>query len=187
MLHFHSLEELEFQATWVTIGMFDGVHRGHQAILESLVQEAHAAGRPAAVVTFFPHPSVALRGTQEPLYLTTPEERAGLLGKMGVDRVITLEFNRQLAAMSAEDFMKRLRDRLGIEELWVGNDFALGRNRQGDIPTLRKLGESLGYRVRVISDPGGDPAAYQNYDVWLTDAAPQPLHAHADDQVDEPY
>ncbi len=158
MLHFHSLDGLELHHTWATIGMFDGVHRGHQSILSLLVQEAHAAGSLAVVITFFPHPAVVLRGVQEPIYLTTSEERAELMGRLGVDVVVTLTFDQQLAAMSAEEFMRRASASLGLRRLLVGFDFALGRNRQGDIPTLRHLGEELGYGVQVIPEVSVDSA-----------------------------
>src|SRR5512142_1673564 len=107
MEHLHSFEEAALQGAWATIGTFDGVHRGHQAILGPLVQQAHAAGSPAVVVTFSPHPVVVLRGVDEPICLTTPDERADLLGALGVDVVITLTFDKALAALSAEDFMQR--------------------------------------------------------------------------------
>jgi len=152
MLHFHSLEGLDLHHTWATIGMFDGVHRGHQAILAPLVQKAHAAGDLAAVVTFYPHPMVVLRGVKESLYLTTPEERADLLGELGIDAVITLNFDHQLAAMRAEEFMQKMSEGLNLRQLWVGSDFALGRNRQGDILALRQIGEELGYSVHVTPD-----------------------------------
>ena len=152
MLHFHSLEGLELHNTWATIGMFDGVHVGHQSILAPLAQDAHAADCQAAVLTFFPHPVEVLRGTQEALYLTTPEERAEQMGRLGIDTVITLAFTRELAATSAGAFIQKLCDHLGMRQLWVGSDFALGRDRQGDIPTLRRLGEELGYSVKVISE-----------------------------------
>lgn len=152
MRHFHSLEEVELKNAWATIGAFDGVHRGHQAILAPLVAEAHAAGCPAVVVTFFPHPAVVLRSVHNPHYLSTPDERAALLGELGIDAVITLAFTSELAALTAPEFMHLLKGHLGLRQLWVGYDFALGRNRQGDIPTLRRLGEEMGYSVRVIPE-----------------------------------
>ena len=152
MRHFHSLEEVELKNAWATIGAFDGVHRGHQAILAPLIKEAHAAGCPAVVVTFFPHPAVVLRGARSAHYLTTPDERAALLGQVGIDAVVTLAFNPEMAALSAQQFMQLMKYHLGLRQLWVGYDFALGRNRQGDIPTLRRLGEELGYSVRVIAE-----------------------------------
>lgn len=158
MLHFRSLDEVKqsapgavsIQNAWATIGSFDGVHRGHQAILTAMAAEAHAAGAPAGVVTFHPHPAVVLRGSGEPFYLTTPDERARLLQELGLDFVLTLTFDRALANLSAEEFMQEISSAVKLRQLWVGDDFALGRNRQGDIPTLRQIGEQLGYSVRVI-------------------------------------
>ncbi len=150
MQHYRSLRGLHLQGAWLTIGAFDGVHLGHRAIIEPFVAEAHAAGAPAVVLTFYPHPSVVLRRQRKPFYLSTPEEKAELLGALGVDVVITHRFNRQVAALSARAFMERLQTHLGLRMLWVGYDFALGRNREGDIPTLRRLGETLGYQVRVV-------------------------------------
>jgi riboflavin kinase/FMN adenylyltransferase len=150
--HFHTFDEAHLSGAWATIGVFDGVHRGHQAILKPLVEQAHAAGAPAVVVTFFPHPVVVLRGISEPVYLTTPDERAQLLEELGVDAVVTLTFDRALAGLSAEEFMRQMRAALGLRQLWVGSDFALGRNRQGDVPTLRALGEQLGYQLHVTGE-----------------------------------
>lgn len=152
MEHLHSFEETALQAAWATIGTYDGVHRGHQAILAPMVQAAHTAGSPAVVVTFHPHPAAVLRGITEPMCLTTPDERAHLLGELGVDVVLTLTFDRALAGLTAKEFMQRLSERLGLRQLWVGSDFVLGRNRQGDIPTLRAIGEELGYTVQVTDE-----------------------------------
>jgi riboflavin kinase/FMN adenylyltransferase len=151
MQHLYSLENLHLKSTWVTIGAFDGVHRGHQALIRPLVEAAHQAGREVVVVTFFPHPVVVLRGLKGPFYLNSPEERAELLGELGVDYVVTLNFTRQVAALSAREFIELIAAHLGLERLWVGYDFALGRNRQGDIPTLRELGKEFGYQVEVVS------------------------------------
>lgn len=166
MIQFASFAEAHLDNAWATIGMFDGVHRGHQAILTPLVEQAHAAGDPAAVVTFFPHPVEVLRGVSGPLYLTTPDERARLIGQLGFEAVITLTFDRALAGLTAEAFMQQMSAALGLRQLWVGSDFALGRNRQGDLPTLRALGEKLGYALNVIPDVrngnGGIPAGGMN-------------------------
>jgi riboflavin kinase/FMN adenylyltransferase len=156
MEHLHSFDETDLKEAWITIGTFDGVHRGHQAILVPMVQAAHAAGSLAAVVTFTPHPVVVLRGLEEPICLTSPDERARLLGELGVDVVLTLTFDRALAALTAQEFMQRLSERMGLRQLWVGNDFALGRNRQGDIPTLREIGKELGYKVHVTEEVAVD-------------------------------
>ena len=150
MQHYRSLDGVHLQGAWLTIGAFDGVHVGHQAIIEPFVAQAHAAGAPAVVLTFFPHPEVVLQRRRRPFYLSTPEEKADLLGSLGVDVVITHRFNRRVAALSARAFMERLKAHLDLRMLWVGYDFALGRNREGDIPTLKRLGEELGYRVHVV-------------------------------------
>jgi riboflavin kinase / FMN adenylyltransferase len=151
MQHLYSLENLHLKSTWVTIGAFDGVHLGHQALIRPLVEAAHQAGREVVVLTFFPHPVVVLRGLQGPFYLNSPEERAELLGELGVDYVITLNFTRQVAALSAREFIQLIAAQLGLECLWIGYDFALGRNRQGDIPTLKKLGQEFDYKVEVVT------------------------------------
>ncbi len=150
MQHFASLDDACLDGTWLTIGSFDGVHRGHRAILRKLVAGAHAAGAPAAVLTFHPHPATVLRGRSGPFYLTTPAERAELLAGLGVDVVITQLFDRQLAAQSAREFVERLVGRLGMRHLYIGQDFALGRGREGDLPALRRLGKELGFVVNVM-------------------------------------
>jgi len=150
MLHHTSLQDLHLQGAWLTIGSFDGVHKGHQAILRKLVAGAHAAGAPAAVLTFYPHPSIVLRGRSGPFYLTSPEERAVLLGELGVDRVITLTFDQELASQTAHQFVQALSDHLGLRHLCVGHDFALGRGRQGDLPFLQNLGKEIGFSIHVL-------------------------------------
>ena len=151
MQHHHSLDGLNLSNAWTTIGSFDGVHRGHQVILNHVVRGAHSAGSPAVVVTFYPHPAVVLRSLQEPFYLTTPDERARILTELGIDHVVTLPFSHEIARLTAEEFMLLLSNHLGLDHLIVGNNFALGRKRSGDIPTLRELGKSLGYEVEVLS------------------------------------
>jgi len=150
MQHFNSLEEVQPGDAWVAIGSFDGVHRGHQVLLKGLISQAHAAKSRAVVVTFFPHPSVVLRANTNAVYLTSPEERAKRLGALGVDVVVTLEFTRKLAETSAHDFVANLRRRLGMRQLWVGFNFALGRGREGDIPALQRLGDLFGFELQVI-------------------------------------
>lgn len=150
MLHHTSLQDLHLQDSWLTIGSFDGVHKGHQAILRKLIAGAHSVGAPAVVLTFHPHPSIVLRGRSGPFYLTSPEERAALLGELGVDRVITLAFDRQLASQTADEFVQALVSRLGLRSLYIGHDFALGRGRQGDLPYLQQLGKALGFTVNVM-------------------------------------
>lgn len=150
MQHFHSLDNLQTQNVWLTIGSFDGLHRGHQEIIHNLTTEAHENGASAVVLTFFPHPSEVLRGHNYPFYLTTPDEKAELLGEMGVDIVVTHPFDHEIANTSAREFITRLHQHLGFRHLKVGYDFALGRDRAGDAQALSIIGEELGYTVEQI-------------------------------------
>lgn len=150
MLHYRSLDGVTLHDVWLTIGSFDGVHLGHQRVVREIVAGAHRAGDPAVVLTFYPHPAAVLRKRQDPFYLTTPDERAHLLGALGVDVVITHPFNLDVAAMTARQFMTYLQAHLGIKRLFVGFNFALGRGREGDVPTLSRLGDELGYTVHVV-------------------------------------
>ncbi|HNS64349.1 MAG TPA: bifunctional riboflavin kinase/FAD synthetase [Anaerolineaceae bacterium] len=150
MRHSTTLESVHLQGAWVSIGIFDGVHAGHQQLIRHLTNGASSAGLPSVVVTFHPHPAAILKGRTDAIILTNPEERAVLLGTLGVDQVITLPFTASLAAETAETFIRRLVDAVEMKRLVVGPNFALGRNRSGDIPTLKELGARLGFTVDVV-------------------------------------
>ncbi len=157
MILAHSLEELNLEKSWLTIGVFDGVHRGHQQIIQKLVAGAHAAGEAAVVVTFWPHPGTVLTG-HEVKCLTMPDERSALLGALGVDVVVAQAFSRELANTSAADFVERMKKHLGFDHLLIGYDFALGKGREGNAARLAQMGKSLGYETDVIpalSDESG--------------------------------
>jgi riboflavin kinase/FMN adenylyltransferase len=149
MQHYHSLEEVSLKDSWLTIGVFDGVHRGHCEIIQKLVQEAHAKNAPAAVLTFHPHPATVLTG-KEMRCLTTPDERAELLASLGVDAVITQRFTRDLSTVPAHEYMSQLKTHLGLSHLLIGYDFALGKGREGNAPRLAEIGSELGYSVEVV-------------------------------------
>jgi riboflavin kinase/FMN adenylyltransferase len=138
------------QETILTIGAFDGVHRGHQALIGKVVAQARATDRLAAVITFHPHPAMVLAPERAPCYLTTPGEKLALLEGLGVDLVVLMQFNREVAATPAREFMEAVSSHLRVRELWVGADFALGKNREGDVPRLQEFGRDLGYDVRVF-------------------------------------
>jgi len=148
--HYRSVEEVNLQNSWLTIGVFDGVHRGHQEIIRKMTVGAHANDAPAVVLTFNPHPASVLGG-REIKCLTLPEERAELLGQLGVDVVITERFTRELSTVTAHDFMARLTRQLGLKQLLIGYDFALGKGREGNATRLTEIGSSLGYTVDVVS------------------------------------
>jgi riboflavin kinase/FMN adenylyltransferase len=138
------------KGAWLSIGTFDGVHLGHQGLIRRLVAAAHAENAPAVLVTFFPHPAVVLHGQRGPYYLTSLEERSALLDELGVDGTVTLTFSRELASLTAFEFMSQLKAKFGVSQLLVGYNFALGRGREGDLPTLKQIGKQLGYQLQVI-------------------------------------
>jgi len=157
MQHYRFLEEVNLQNSWLTIGVFDGVHRGHAEIIRRLTAGAHANGAPAVVLTFDPHPAIVLGG-HDIRCITTPEERTDLLDGLGVDAVITQRFTRDLSAVSAREYMSNLAERLGLRHLMIGYDFALGRGREGNAARLAEIGAELNYEVEVIhavSDESG--------------------------------
>ncbi len=138
------------RASLVTIGVFDGVHVGHQNLIRRIVAGARATDRLSVVITFFPHPDRLLAAVDGRHYLTTPERRAALLLKLGVDLVITQSFDEALRNLPAERFVDDLVNHLRIAELWVGADFALGFKRRGDIRFLREAGRRRGFSVTAI-------------------------------------
>jgi riboflavin kinase / FMN adenylyltransferase len=148
--HVTNLDEVRPERpTFLAIGAFDGVHKGHQHLLQSLAAAARRAGARAAALTFFPHPAVVIQGRQGRYYLTTPEERVRLLAAQGLDLVLTLPFDEQVRQTRAADFVAMLRRRLDMRQLWGGN-FALGYRREGDVPFLRRLGQEQGFTVEVV-------------------------------------
>jgi len=133
----------------VTIGVFDGVHCGHQHLASVLLEQARAADLATVALTFNPHPRTVLRPGTAFSYLTSLEERVELLQGLGLDAVGVLAFTSELAQLSAEEFLALLVEELQMRLLVVGPDFALGRNRAGTIGVMRQIGERLGFRVEV--------------------------------------
>jgi riboflavin kinase/FMN adenylyltransferase len=138
------------QPSVVTIGVFDGVHEGHQSLIRRVVDEARMTNRLAVAITFFPHPDVVLRKLTGRYYLTSPEQRAEYLGELGIDYVITLPFNDEFRQVRAAAFVDMLRENLKLSLLWVGADFALGYQREGNVEFLKAQGAEKGFSVRVI-------------------------------------
>ncbi|MDK1028277.1 MAG: bifunctional riboflavin kinase/FAD synthetase [Anaerolineae bacterium] len=150
MQNYRSLEAVNLQNSWLTIGVFDGVHLGHQEIISKLTAGAHEIGAPAVVLTFWPHPAVVLGKVDEIKSLTTPDEKVDLLNKLGVDALITQPFSTEMAKYTALDFMRLISTHLGLRSLWIGHDFGLGRNREGTFERLTEIGKELGYSVAAI-------------------------------------
>lgn len=150
MQQYYSLEQVFLNNSWLTVGVFDGVHRGHQQILKQLTAGAHEHGVPAVVLTFDPHPATFFgRGAIK--LLTLPDERIELLGSFSVDAVVVHPFDRQVADTGAFDFMQALKTHLGVEHLVLGYDSTLGKNREGNAARLTEIGLELGYTVEVIN------------------------------------
>ena len=149
MIHAQSLADLKpDRPSLLTLGSFDGVHLGHQALIRNLVTAAHARNYDAAIVTFFPHPTIVLRGPRSALYLNTPAEKGALFAQLGADRLVTHPFNLEVSRLTASQFITQLQAALDFREIWCGADFAFGHNREGTVDWLRANGQT----VRVI-DP----------------------------------
>jgi riboflavin kinase/FMN adenylyltransferase len=142
--------------TILTVGAFDGVHRGHQTLIQGMVARARATNRLAALITFHPHPAMVLAPDRMPRYLTTPGEKVALLEGLDLDLVVLLPFNPEMATMSARGFVEAASRHLRVRELWVGADFALGRSREGNVSYLQDLGRELGYEVHVVAPVAGE-------------------------------
>ena len=134
----------------LTIGVFDGVHLGHQYLISQLTEHTRRQNLLSGVVTFRQHPREVLSPQTKLPYLTSLAEKVSLLKNEGVDAVITLSFTRELTRLSARQFVSLLKKYLRMRGLIIGPDFALGRNREGNADTLRKLGQDMSFRVTVI-------------------------------------
>ncbi|MEA5078966.1 MAG: bifunctional riboflavin kinase/FAD synthetase [Anaerolineaceae bacterium] len=145
------LNELKIVRSWCTVGSFDGVHLGHQALIRQLIQGAHAENSEAIVLTFSPHPAVFFGRSMPGYSLSTPEERERLLKELGVDRVVTIKFDQTIANLSAADFMRGLKDHLGLIHFLAGYDFALGRDREGNFESLQAIGKQMGFAVEAFA------------------------------------
>lgn len=151
MLHLSSLEQAKLDTnSFVTIGVFDGVHLGHQNLIQQLVEQARNSNRKSVVITFFPHPDKVLSEAGKRYYLTTPQKRADLILQLGVDIIITLPFDSAFRRLPAADFVAQLVTHLRVKELWVGADFALGYQREGDVRFLKTQGQHHGFAVTAV-------------------------------------
>jgi riboflavin kinase/FMN adenylyltransferase len=140
------------RGTVVTVGTFDGVHRGHWAVLQEIRLRAKETGRRSVLVTFHPHPLKIVRPDQAPPLLTTPAEKKEILAETGLDYAVFLSFNHILAAYSPQRFVEEiLIGRLGVQELVIGYDHGFGKGRSGDVLTLRDIGRDLRFTVDVVS------------------------------------
>ncbi|MEE6272691.1 bifunctional riboflavin kinase/FAD synthetase [Georgenia wangjunii] len=158
----------DLERTFVTIGNFDGVHRGHRAVLAELVAEARAAGAPAVVVTFDPHPAQVHRPDEAPPLLTGLVDRLELLAQTGVDAVLVLSYTLDFARATPEEFvLAYLVGALRARGVVIGADTRFGWQNAGDRRTMAELGARHGFTVRVVDDVAGDDAPQRWSSSWV--------------------
>ena len=139
------------QGSVVTVGTFDGVHRGHWAVLDEIRARATATGRRSVLVTFHPHPLRIVRPEHAPPLLTTAEEKKEILARSGLDYAVFVPFTPELSQYPPERFVDEiLIARLGVEELVIGYDHGFGKGRSGDAETLTAIGKERGFEVDVV-------------------------------------
>ena len=135
----------------VTIGVFDGVHIGHQAVIKKVVARAKAAGAASIVVTFDPHPRKVLGGMHIAPSLISLKHRVNLIKNLGVDKVVVMRFDKRLSGMSAVDFINDVvLKRFNAKEIFIGEDFCFGRNASVGLSVLKKIGEESGLKVNSV-------------------------------------
>ncbi len=135
----------------LTMGNFDGLHLGHQALLRQMSQEAKDVGGSSVVLTFEPHPLKILAPKLAPKLLLTHKDKMLLLHSRGVDVVVIQEFNRAFAMIEAEDFVQSyLVEGLKVHRIWVGKEFRFGKGRRGDVGALTRWGKESGFEVKII-------------------------------------
>jgi riboflavin kinase/FMN adenylyltransferase len=151
----------DFGPSVVTVGNFDGVHRGHASVLTRMVADARAVGARSVAVTFTPHPQQVHRPDEAPPLLTGDADRLELLERTGLDAVLLLTYTLEFAQQTAEEFVRTyLVDGLRARTVVVGRDVRFGRGNAGDLATMVELGERFGFAVEVIEDVAPDPAEH---------------------------
>ncbi|AHE95593.1 riboflavin biosynthesis protein RibF [Thermocrinis ruber] len=134
----------------ITVGVFDGVHLGHQYLLKKLIESAQRRGLKSCVLSFYPHPSKVLSPGQQPCELTDPLERAERILRLGIDRVVFINFDREFSRIRAEDFLKHvLFERLRCRYLLVGYDWRFGYRGEGEVELAKEMGQRLGFEVET--------------------------------------
>jgi riboflavin kinase/FMN adenylyltransferase len=160
------------------VGNFDGVHRGHRAVIDTARREAAARGSPCAVLTFEPHPRHLFRPEDPPFRLTPFRVKAAILAALGVDVMLAPRFNRRFASITAEQFVADvLVKSFGLSEIVCGADFVFGKGRGGDIAVLEELGLVHGLKVRVVDAVGDGSQVYSSTRIRELLAAGDPKSA----------
>jgi len=134
----------------VTVGTFDGVHRGHQAVLAEVTRRARANGLTSVLVTFEPHPLVVVNPAAAPKLLTLADEKQELVAAQGIQQFVLMPFTPAVAQLDAEAFVRRLRDEYAMRELVMGYDHGFGRGRAGDVEQVQRLAQTHGFGTAVV-------------------------------------
>ena len=150
---YHQIDDagLSPTASVVTMGNFDGIHLGHQALVLRSLEEARRRNVASVVLTFDPHPLKVLAPARAPRLILTPEDKIELLQDLGIDVVINQRFDASFASLDAEEFVRRfIVNRLKAKKIWVGRDLRFGHGRKGDVEQLVRWGEELGFEVGIV-------------------------------------
>jgi riboflavin kinase / FMN adenylyltransferase len=140
----------KIENSWVCIGSFDGVHLGHRALLKQLVEGARVAASKPVVVTFQPHPSFYFGKVAAGYQLTSSQDKEKLIHSQGVETILTLRFDQNLADLDAETFLLQLKNILGVRTIVAGKTFSVGKNRSGTISEVISIGSKLNFEVKVV-------------------------------------
>lgn len=151
---FHGTDNAKIaRPTVLTLGVFDGLHLGHQLIMSTVVERARALSAVPTVITFDPHPRAVLHPESAPPLLQTFDQKIEAFSVLGVEQAIVVRFTRDFAQLEAEDFLREVvRDRLHAVEVYLGRGFAFGRNREGNIELLQQVSELLGFRAEEVRE-----------------------------------
>jgi riboflavin kinase/FMN adenylyltransferase len=151
---FHGTDNAEIaRPTVVTLGVYDGLHLGHQLVMRTVVERAREVGAVPTVITFDPHPRAVLHPESAPPLLQTFDQKIEALSALGIEQAIVIRFNRAFAEVRAEDFLcDVVRERLQAKEVYLGRGFAFGHNREGNIELLKQVSERLGFRAEEVPE-----------------------------------
>src|SRR6184192_987712 len=151
---FHGTDNADIaRPTVLTLGVFDGLHLGHQLIMQTIVERARSIGAVPTVITFEPHPRAVLHPESAPPLLQTFDQKIEALGVLGIEQTIVIHFDKAFARIRAEDFLRDvLVDRLHAREVYLGRGFAFGHNREGNIELLRSVSKNLGFFADEVAE-----------------------------------
>src|SRR5436189_2762088 len=151
---FHGTENADIaRPTVLTLGVFDGLHLGHQLVMKTVVERARAVGATPTVITFEPHPRAVLHAESAPPLLQTFDQKIEALGVLGIEQTIIIHFDRAFSQIRAEDFLREVVvNRLHAKEVYLGRGFAFGNNREGNIDLLRHVSHKLGFFADEVAE-----------------------------------